>query len=85
MNMYAMLVQKAFMDADKDNSGYIDRYELKDVLCKMAKDLKLPTVTDDDVNRYLAKLDIDGNGVITIDEFGKLFQEMIATKRSKTI
>ena len=63
----------------------IDRYELKDVLCKMAKDLKLPMVTDDDVNRYLAKLDIDGNGVITIDEFGKLFQEMIATKRSKTI
>ena len=51
----------------------------------MAKDLKLPMVTDDDVNRYLAKLDIDGNGVITIDEFGKLFQEMIATKRSKTI
>ena len=85
MNMYAMLVQKAFMDADKDNSGYIDRYELKDVLCKMAKDLKLPMVTNDDVNRYLAKLDIDGNGVITIDEFGKLFQEMIATKRSKTI
>ena len=42
MNMYAILVQKAFMDADKDNSGYIDRYELKDVLCKMAKFTKRP-------------------------------------------
>ena len=83
MNMFAMMVDKAFKDADKDNSGYIDRNELKDVLCKLAKDLKLPQVTDIEVNQYLAKLDIDANGVITINEFGKLFQEMKAAKRKK--
>ena len=83
MNMFAMMVEKAFKDADKDNSGFIDRNELKDVLCKVAKDLKLPQVTDDDVKRYLAKLDLDNNGVITQIEFGKLFQEMIAAKRRK--
>ena len=83
MNMFAMMVEKAFKDADKDNSGFIDRNELKDVLSKVAKDLKLPQVTDDDVKRYLAKLDLDNNGVITQNEFGKLFQEMIAAKRRK--
>ena len=83
MNMFAMMVDKAFKDADKDNSGYIDRDELKAVLCKVAKDLRLPKVTDDDVKKYLAKLDLDNNGVITQNEFGKLFQEMIVAKRKK--
>ena len=81
--MFAMMVEKAFKDADKDNSGYIDKDELKAVLSKVAKDLKLPQVTDDDVQRYLKKLDLDNNGVITQNEFGKLFQEMIAAKRKK--
>jgi len=83
MNMFALMVEKSFKQADKDNSGYIDRVELKEVLCKLGKDLKLPKVTDDDVQRYLNKLDLDKNGVITQDEFGKLFQEMIASKRKK--
>ena len=81
--MLAMMVDKAFKDADKDNSGYIDRAELKDVLSKLSKDLKMSSVTDDDVNRYMKKLDLDNNGIITQDEFMKLFQEMIAAKRKK--
>ena len=67
----------------KFNSGYIDWDELKGALIKLSKDLKLPTVTDDDVDNYLEKLDIDKNGIITENEFGKLFQEMIAAKRKK--
>ena len=59
MNMFAMMVEKAFKDADKDNSGSIDRVELKEVLGKLAKDLKLTEVTDDDVTAYLKKLDLD--------------------------
>ena len=83
MNMFSMMVKKWFQDSDKDNSGYIDWDELKGALIKLSKDLKLPTVTDDDVDRYLEKLDIDKNGIITENEFGKLFQEMIAAKRKK--
>ena len=83
MNMFSMMVKKGFQDSDKDNSGYIDWDELKGALIKLSKDLKLPTVTDDDVDRYLEKLDIDKNGIITENEFGKLFQEMIAAKGKK--
>ena len=59
MNMFAVMVEKAFKDADKDNSGEIDRNELKGVLNKMSKDLKLTEVTDADVDAYLKKLDFN--------------------------
>ena len=81
MNMYAMMVEKAFKDADKDGSGSIDKQELKAVLNKIAKDLKMTEVTEDDINNYLAKLDLDKSGAINQKEFGKLFQEMIAAKK----
>ena len=83
MNMFAMMVDNAFKDADKDGSGEIDRQELKGVLNKVAKDLKMKEITDDDVNNYLKKLDLDKNSVIDKKEFGKLLQEMIAAKRKK--
>ena len=83
MNMFAMMVEKAFKEADKDNSGEIDRNELKGVLNKMSKDLKLTEVTDADVDAYLKKLDLDKNEVISQKEFGKIFQEVIAAKKKK--
>ena len=77
------MVEKAFKDADKDNSGQIDRSELKGALNKMAKDLKREEITDNDVDAYLKKLDLDSNGTINQKEFGKIFQEMIAAKKNK--
>ena len=59
MNMFAMMVEKEFKAADKDGSGAIDKNELKDVLNKLSKDLKLAQVTDEDVNNYLVKLDLE--------------------------
>ena len=47
----------------------------------MAKDLKISEVTDDEVNSYLAKLDLDKSGKNKKKEFGKLFQEMISNKK----
>ena len=83
MNMFAVMVEKAFKDADKDGSGEIERNELKDVLNKLSKDLKLNDVTEEDVTNYLVKLDLDKNGSINQKEFGKIFQEMIAAKKKK--
>ena len=76
-----MMIDKAFKDADKDKSGEIDKNELKDVLDSVAKDLKIEEITDEEVNKYLAKLDLDKNGMINQKEFGKLFQEMISSKK----
>ena len=43
--MFGMLVSKAFNDADKDKSGFIDREETEAALNKFAKDLKIEKVT----------------------------------------
>ena len=51
------------------------------VLNNVAKDLKIEEVTDEEVNKYLTKLDLDKNGTINQNEFGKLFQEMISSKK----
>ena len=37
MNMYAMMLDKAFKDTDKDSSGEIDKAELKGVLIAWRK------------------------------------------------
>ena len=81
MNIYAIMLEKAFNDADKDKSGEIDKNELKDVLNNAAKYLKIEEFTDEEVNKYLTKLDLDKNGTINQKEFGKLIQEMISSKK----
>ena len=37
--MFGMLVSQAFKNADKDNSGFIDKQEIEIALNKFAKDL----------------------------------------------
>ena len=81
--MYAKMVEKAFKDADKDKSGEIDKHELKAVLNKMSKELNITEVTDEEVNLYLNKLDLDKNEKVDQKEFGKLVQEIIAAKKKK--
>ena len=75
--MFGMIVSKAFTEADKDKSGFVDRQETADALKKFAKDLKLDKVTKEDVDACFKDLDKDENGKIDEKEFGKLIQMMI--------
>ena len=76
-----MLVAQAFKDADKDNSGFIDREETESALKKFAKDLRLDNVTKEDVDQCFGELDKDSSGKIDEKEFGKLIQMMIKKKK----
>ena len=78
--MFGMIVSKAFSEADKDHSGFIDRTETENALKKYAKDLKLEKVTKEDVDQYFKELDKDENGKIDEKEFGKIIQSAIKTK-----
>ena len=78
--MFGMLVSKAFSDADKDKSGFIDRAETEAALNKFAKDLKIDKVTSDDVDGLFKELDKDENGKIDEKEFGKIIQKVIKKK-----
>ena len=75
--MFGAIVSKAFAEADKDKSGFVDEAETEAALKKFSKDLKLDKVTKADVEACFKGLDRDANGKIDEKEFGKLIQLMI--------
>ena len=78
--MYGAMVAKAFADADKDKSGFVDLAETEVILKKYSKELNLDDVTPEHVESCYKNLDKDANGKIDEKEFGKLIQEMIKNK-----
>ena len=71
---------KLFYEADEDNSGRLDKDELKNVLDKIGF-----IVDDDKLNDLLAVFDVDGTGTIDLNEFLSLLksQNREATIRIK--
>ena len=79
--MYGALVSKAFSEADKDKSGFIDKEETEIALKKYSKDLNIDEVTKEEVESYFKELDKDSNEKIDEKEFGKLIQMMVLKKK----
>ena len=61
-------VKPAFKEFDKDESGAISRSELKELTKKLGNELN-----DGDLETALKDLDINGDGVIDIDEFARWY------------
>jgi len=61
-------VKPAFAEFDKDNSGAIDKAELQELSKKLGNELK-----EADVETALKDLDLNGDGVIDIDEFARWY------------
>ena len=70
--LYAKLldsdVKPAFNEFDKDQSGSIDKAELGELSKKLGNEL-----TDADLTTALKDLDLNGDGVIDIDEFARWY------------
>ena len=79
--MYGAIVSKAFSEADKDKSGFIDKEETEIALNKYSKDLNIDAVTKEEVESYFKELDKDSNEKIDEKEFGKLIQMMVLKKK----
>eukprot|EP00892_Ulva_mutabilis_P003953 jgi/Ulvmu1/192/UM001_0196.1 len=58
------IMARVFREADKDNSGTLDKNEFK--LCLQTAELSL---TRKDINLLMAKVDVDGDGCIDYREF----------------
>lgn len=78
--IFGAIVSKAFKDADKDKSGFIDEKEVEGALIKYSKDLRLDNVTPEEVSKFFKDLDKDANNKIDEKEFGKLIQTMIKNR-----
>ena len=72
MDAYNTIIEKdvwpAFMKFDKDGSGSIDKYELKDLSELLGHNLE-----DQDLDAALLDLDINKDGVIDFDEFKRWY------------
>jgi len=67
------MLKNAFIKADKDKSGYLDRKEFKD--CLKASGLGF---TKKEINVMMTEVDLDGDGKITYEEFVPLCFSMLA-------
>eukprot|EP00966_Prymnesium_polylepis_P003542 80993-Prymnesium_polylepis.1 len=71
--------QFAFQDYDTD--GRIDEEELRDFLRSKRREGKLRVDVDTSIASLMAKYDPDQNGYLTMDEFQRLQQDVIAKPR----
>ena len=58
-------MREAFLIFDQNNDGYIDRYELKNIMKRLGNDL-----TDESITKMIKDADKNGDGLIDFD--GKL-------------
>jgi Ca2+-binding EF-hand superfamily protein len=58
-----------FNEADADKSGTVDISEMKVAATKLAEYLEMPPPTDDQIAARMEAIDINGDGVATLEEF----------------
>eukprot|EP01071_Lankesteria_metandrocarpae_P008584 Lankesteria_metandrocarpae@DN4999_c0_g1_i1.p1 len=72
----------SFRQFDKDNSNSLDVHETKKLLHRLCKNLQLPPVESETFDRVFARYD-DGDGELSIDEFGRLYYDLLLRIRDK--
>ena len=69
----------AFDVVDTNGNGSIDKAELRAALNEFAAGFGLPAISDEDLNKGIAKLDTDASGTIEVAEFEVLVKELLET------
>lgn len=77
------LTKEVFDIVDKNQSGAIDKDELKEALTIVARDAELPPPTQSDVDSVLKALDTNGNGTIDLEEFEGLIHDVLVALSSQ--
>eukprot|EP01120_Amphizonella_sp_Union-15-10_P005437 TRINITY_DN16245_c0_g1_i1.p1 TRINITY_DN16245_c0_g1~~TRINITY_DN16245_c0_g1_i1.p1 ORF type:complete len:122 (-),score=28.27 TRINITY_DN16245_c0_g1_i1:44-358(-) len=68
----------AFKEADKDQSGYLDRSEIKFVLQNsVLQGLDPEVITESQIDHFFHEYDKDKNGTISFDEFTPFVAEVL--------
>jgi Ca2+-binding protein (EF-Hand superfamily) len=65
------------MDADRDNNGQLDRAEV----ARLAATALGADLDDESLERVLAELDSDDDGLISFDEFRRWLESLQADQR----
>ena len=71
------LVEQTFSDDDKDGSGYIEKEEYALICQQIAKGLKLPLPTQNEIDNGLKNLDKNNDGKLCEEEFKQLIKLLL--------
>ena len=75
-------VTKAVFDSvDTNQSGKIDKGELKAAMQQVAAQAEIPPPSDDQVQAAMSALDVDGSGDVDVDEFKTLVRQILEAIR----
>lgn len=75
-----MIVAEVFSKFDTDNSGTIDKRELKNVLKMLCKQQGLATLRNEEISKFMTAIDKSGDGVIDFYEFTDFMSPQIMAK-----
>ena len=78
------IARKTFDAYDKNKDGVLTASELKPLLQRVAKLLKLPPANDEDIDDGMKRLDINANKVLEFDEFYHFFKEVYQDIKDKS-
>ena len=80
---FGPLVDKIFQQNDLNNSGYIEKQELAELLNNLFDQWKLPRLNNDQIDAELKRLDKNKDGKISKKEFRVLVREITLYTISK--
>ena len=76
-NKLINLAQESFKEADEDNSGEIDIYELKNVLLKFTSMFTKDPLTEEDIEDIIANYDVHEKGCLDFNEYFLLIKDIL--------
>lgn len=62
------IIKRAFEAYDKNNSGFLEREEIRRMLDDACKELGNPMISDDHMEKIIAVIDVSKNGKFSFDE-----------------
>jgi len=80
---FGPLVDKIFQQNDLNNSGYIEKHELTELLNNLFDKWNIPRMTNEQVEAELKRLDKNKDGKISKKEFRVLVKEITSFTISK--
>eukprot|EP00757_Euglenozoa_sp_SAG-D1_P019209 gene19209-934_t len=82
------MTDKFFKEVDADGNGHIDSKELRALMNRFAKPMKLRDISEEDADKCLADFDADTDGKLSPNEFHQLIQkflkEVFETRKRET-
>ena len=78
------IARKTFNAYDKNKDGVLTANELKPLLQKVAKILKLPPANEEDINEGMKRLYLNENKALEFEEFFQFFKEVYQDIKDKS-